>query len=264
MEKRSADRIASNRKINFSFQNEIFAGTVTNMSENGMYINSKTLFPVKSEFDVYIQVREKILSLPVKVRRLFNPSEKFTGMGVELLNSPDQYLDLVRILRWNRKDLKAAQQKIKKYTCNSCNHIAFNQTPTNCPLCNASIDDFIEYPHAIKTLSDFEEIGEFEKKHLPVITVSKEYGFTQDHRCIDVSVKVGEIRHDMDPENRIIFLDYYFDEFNNNRRCIARVNLNCKKMSPESTFRLNSITSGLLTVISHCNAHGTWMAEVRV
>jgi desulfoferrodoxin (superoxide reductase-like protein) len=68
----------------------------------------------------------------------------------------------------------------------------------------------------------------------------------------------------MDPENRIIFLDYYFDEFNNNRRCIARVNLNCKKMSPESTFRLNSITSGLLTVISHCNAHGTWMAEVRV
>jgi desulfoferrodoxin (superoxide reductase-like protein) len=66
----------------------------------------------------------------------------------------------------------------------------------------------------------------------------------------------------MKKENHITFIDFYLNERNNKKKCISRVNLNCNMMRPEAQLCVNDVMSGSLSVVSNCNAHGSWMAEV--
>ena len=85
----------------YSFGNEIHSGTITNMSADGMFISTRTFFPLNAEFQIYMKSREKIIPLQAKVNRLLKTGDKYDGMGVELLNPPQHYLDLLKLIASN-------------------------------------------------------------------------------------------------------------------------------------------------------------------
>lgn len=261
MEKRAFDRIPSNANIRLCFENDINTGKLINLSRNGMLINTKVCFPLKTQFEILLPVEEEILRIPVKVTRLLRKGDSYDSIGVELLEAPAKYFEFIDS---QTNFIKTSKKTIKTFVCTVCNHIAFNTAPINCPFCSGSIDNFTNTSSAVNVLGNFTVLTEFERKHFPIITISKEYGPDQDCKYINVHVKIGEIQHKMDVDDHIAFIDLYLNHLHLNKNCIARINMSCHIMNPETTFRLNDATPGILTVISNCNAHGSWMAETRI
>ena len=74
-------------------------GIVTNISKNGMCINSKLYIPNEFKLEVFIPWREKLLKVPVKIGWLIKTDETYK-IGVELLNSPNNYLEIVNIFHF--------------------------------------------------------------------------------------------------------------------------------------------------------------------
>ena len=264
MAKRNFERMTTSLRVNFSLNNEVNSGTITNLSNNGMFINTHMCLPLKSNFSVFIPLDDRVLDLPAKVRRLTKTGNDYDGMGVELLNPAPRYLELLNSIRNdNIKNSKSEKRTTSSFICKGCNYIAFQQAPTICPFCGSSIDHFDNNPESLKTLDDFDDIGDFEKKHFPVITLLKEYDSKRESRFTDVNVKVGVISHSMDIEDHITCIDFYLNEFNLNKECISRFQLNCRRLKPEATIRIDNATSGVLTVVNNCSAHGSWMADVK-
>ncbi|MBI5739656.1 MAG: PilZ domain-containing protein [Nitrospirae bacterium] len=261
MEKRSYDRIPASLKIKLCLDNDINTGTLVNLSRSGMLINTKVCFPLKSQFDILLPSGDDILKIPVKVSRLLKKGNAYDGIGVELLDPSSRYFEF---LASQSKNSTINDRKIKTYVCTVCNHIAFGQVPIVCPFCNGSIDNFYDNTGEVNTLSDFKSLADFEKKHFPVINVARGGGPEQAEAPIDVHVTVGEIQHKMDIDDRITFIDFYFNDLRLNKKCLARVNLNCHIVNPDATIRFHETASGTLTVVSNCNAHGSWMAETNI
>ena len=95
MEKRGFDRIHIYLSSRFPCGNTFCSGTVTNLSENGMFINAEIYFPVKTKFEVLVQLKDEILKIPVKIVRIVKSGNIYEGMGVKLLNLPKKYLELL-------------------------------------------------------------------------------------------------------------------------------------------------------------------------
>ena len=95
MQKRTSERIAANLKLRYSCCNFFYSGTVMNLSGNGMFINSDISFPIKSSFEVFIQWKDGILKVPVKITRIVKAGNFYEGMGVKLLSIPKKYLELL-------------------------------------------------------------------------------------------------------------------------------------------------------------------------
>ncbi len=97
-EKRAYRRMPANLQARLFYGNLIYTGTVTNLSENGMFISTKVKFPVNSVFIMLVLVNDHALKIPIKVRRMVAPENNYCpdcGMGVELVNVPQNYLDYV-------------------------------------------------------------------------------------------------------------------------------------------------------------------------
>ncbi len=95
MEKRSSNRIHKRLNIVFPCCNGFHSGTVLNLSENGMLIDTKTWVPLKSTFEILIPVKKEILKIPVKFVRLSKTGKRYKAMGVKLLDLPKKYLEFV-------------------------------------------------------------------------------------------------------------------------------------------------------------------------
>ena len=265
MKKRAFERIPSDTQINFSFMDTIYGGVVTNFSNNGMYINTEKCLPRKSTFEILLPYKEEVLKLPAQVKRVIERHGFCDAMGVKLLNPPIPYLEFVGISRLDSfKHLKTEKQEMNRYyVCNICRHIVFDKPPFHCPICNASIENFEKFPEAIKIPESPEKMSEFERKHAPVITVSKESALYTDG-CYDVCIKVGEIEHEMKIEDFITYIDFYITAAHFKKRCLGRVNLRGDKCKPSVILHLHDVHSAELTVISNCNAHGNWMAQTEL
>jgi hypothetical protein len=99
MEKRSVNRVPVS--IDFHCCEIEFFGTVTNLSEKGMFfISRKITFPLKNKFQISIQLNGKKLDLPVKIKRMTKTSGYYDGIGIEILEQPPKYLELVNWLRF--------------------------------------------------------------------------------------------------------------------------------------------------------------------
>jgi desulfoferrodoxin (superoxide reductase-like protein) len=264
MKERTFERMTTSLRVNFSIGNEIHSGTLTNLSKNGMFIITKNCLPLKSKFDILIPSDEGVMSVSVKVRRLWKVSNDDDGMGVELLNPSKQYIEFFNSMRTdNINNLKLVNIKINSFMCKKCSYIAFDQAPTICPFCEASIDNFDNNPDSLNILEEFGNVGGLGKKHFPVITLLKEFDSNRECRFTNAHVKIGEIAHNMDIDDHIKCLDFYLNELNLNKECVARVNLKSRRLNPEATIRLNNVTSGVLTVLIHCSSHGSWMTEAQ-
>lgn len=95
MEKRTSDRIPKKLSVRFPCCDSFSSGTVTNLSEEGMFINTDKCFPTQAKFEILIPFKKEILNVPVKLVRLAKMGKMYNGMGVKLLNLPEKYLEFV-------------------------------------------------------------------------------------------------------------------------------------------------------------------------
>ncbi len=100
MEKRAYRRVPADLQARVLYGNLIYSGKVTDISENGMFINTKVTFPVNAVFLLMVLVNDCVMKIPIKVKRLVKSGEDYSGedrcgMGVELVKTPQHYLDYV-------------------------------------------------------------------------------------------------------------------------------------------------------------------------
>lgn len=105
MQKRISERIPANLKLRYSCCDTDYSGTVMNLSGNGMFISSEISFPIKSSFEVFIQLKDGILKVPVKITRIVKSGNIYEGMGVKLLNIPEKYMELLILLTLTQKQM---------------------------------------------------------------------------------------------------------------------------------------------------------------
>jgi len=103
MDQRRSKRISQNLKVAFSCCNKLYAGTVTNFSENGMLIDSEIGNPINSRFEILFPIGKKILKIPAMHVRLVRNEMQHKGMGVELLEPSQKYLDFVHNIYENKE-----------------------------------------------------------------------------------------------------------------------------------------------------------------
>ena len=100
---------------------------------------------------------------------------------------------------------------MRTFVCRVCGHVAFEQAPVDCPVCKAPIENFDNNPEAIHMPEDPSNLSETEKKHIPMIVISKECRLITSGECVDIHVKVGEIEHVLDEEylkTKSLFVKY--------------------------------------------------------
>ena len=103
MKKRAFERIPTDLESRcFNIDN---FGTVTNLSENGIFIKSKNInFPLNSQFEISFQLKKERLKVPVKISRITKSNGYYDGIGVELIKQPQKYLKTVKRLRYALKN----------------------------------------------------------------------------------------------------------------------------------------------------------------
>ncbi len=98
-ERRVCERFSSNLQARLFYGNLIYTGKVTNISMSGMFICTKVKFPVSAEFLIVVLLDERTAKIPIKVKRTIKQeddySSELSGLGVELLKAPRNYLDYV-------------------------------------------------------------------------------------------------------------------------------------------------------------------------
>jgi len=71
-------------------------GLITDLSENGMRIKAGVCLPSNSSLKLMLPLKDEVLELPVKVRRLVETDAFYDIMGVEVLKPPKKYLKIVK------------------------------------------------------------------------------------------------------------------------------------------------------------------------
>lgn len=99
MEKRAVKRISTNLKVKFCCcSTDDYYGTVTNLSENGMFINTQMCFPLEISFDIDIFSDTETLKLPVIVRWVRQSERNYDGIGVKVTDLNPGYVKFVERL----------------------------------------------------------------------------------------------------------------------------------------------------------------------
>ncbi len=99
IEQREYQRIPANLEVYFYCGDKICCGTITDISEKGMFINTKIEFPFDLTFELNIPISENIFRVPVKIRRIAITDGYYGGLGVDLLKPSQNYSEFVKKLK---------------------------------------------------------------------------------------------------------------------------------------------------------------------
>lgn len=99
MEKRSFVRIEAVKAVRLYYRSKIYPGTTLNISEAGMFIDIKRWFSTKSMCAIDIHMGDEFLKLLVMVKHFTKVNNSCYGVGVEIINSPMNYLDYLNNLK---------------------------------------------------------------------------------------------------------------------------------------------------------------------
>jgi len=99
MARRTTGRIPIRLNVILSSGSRVCPGTVTNLSEKGMFISAEvTGLPEDSHFDISIPLKNEVLHVPGRLVRLSKVNGSCNGIGIELVEPPQDYLDFVEDL----------------------------------------------------------------------------------------------------------------------------------------------------------------------
>ena len=99
MEKRAYKRIDVIIEARFSADNSYdlnCLGTISNISENGMRIETCINLENNTKAELSIYDNDQVLHVPFKVVRIINDNQFFCAMGIEILKPTPAYLELVK------------------------------------------------------------------------------------------------------------------------------------------------------------------------
>ena len=103
MEKRVFQRVPV--RIEFQCCNIDCYGIITNLSANGIFIESRKItFPLEYQFEICIPLKKNPLNVRVKINRITKSKGHYDGIGVEVLGHPQKYLELVCRLKVAHKN----------------------------------------------------------------------------------------------------------------------------------------------------------------
>ena len=105
MRKRAYERIPLDMKVDFLQFSSMYSGTVKNISQNGMYIEADDSLPFHTSLDIHVPFKSKlkilinfnnkVIEVPVRVKRLVKNGSSFIGMGVALVDMSNGYMDFM-------------------------------------------------------------------------------------------------------------------------------------------------------------------------
>ncbi|MHC1570232.1 MAG: class II SORL domain-containing protein [Methermicoccaceae archaeon] len=97
------------------------------------------------------------------------------------------------------------------------------------------------------------EMGDFEKKHVPVIDAPDS---VKADEVFEVKLTVGElVKHPNEIGHHIEWIELYWNDV-----LMARAELEAELTDPKVTFRVRVDESGVLKAVEKCNLHGIWAA----
>ena len=99
MKRRVVERVPASINVRLLNSETESLGTVKNLSEKGMFINTELSFPIEQQLEILFFLNKKVLHLPVNIRSLNKSGEIYNGIGVELIDPPQDYIEFVSSLR---------------------------------------------------------------------------------------------------------------------------------------------------------------------
>ncbi len=100
MDKRAFKRVPAKIEVKFLCNHMDYAGTITNISENGMYITTNEMCsPFDSQFEVLIIMEDDMMQVPVNLCRIILSPNSDDGIGVNLSNPSEEYEKFVNSIK---------------------------------------------------------------------------------------------------------------------------------------------------------------------
>ncbi len=99
IKKRAFERIEKSIFVKFFSGKSEHTGIIMNLSERGMFISTKRTFPLKEEVDILIPLKKEILEVHGKIKSFGKAGKLYNGIGIELFNPGQNYLNLISSLR---------------------------------------------------------------------------------------------------------------------------------------------------------------------
>jgi len=99
MERRSSERIPTNLYVRFFYDKTPHTGIVTNLSSNGMCIETRMHIPLESRLEIFMLAKEAPLKISVNVSWQIKKSDRYCGMGTRISQQPQHYKSLVDSVR---------------------------------------------------------------------------------------------------------------------------------------------------------------------
>lgn len=103
---RAYERIPSNIRIKFFSGVDEYYGTVTNLSEKGMFIKTRVSFPLQPRLKILVPVKSEVMKISAITKSFGNSGQIYDGIGVELVSPPQNYLEYIGSLRSGMKIFK--------------------------------------------------------------------------------------------------------------------------------------------------------------
>jgi hypothetical protein len=94
IEERASGRLPVKIEARFFFNGVFCVGSVSNISETGMFIKTRNILPPDSLIITILKAEHGLLKVIAGVKWILK-QDRCAGMGVELVNTPKDYLALV-------------------------------------------------------------------------------------------------------------------------------------------------------------------------
>jgi len=93
---RTVDRIPVLIDVKINYDKSVYMGTLMNISESGMFIRTNKMpSPLQSQIEISILLNEEVICVSGKLVREENIRGYYNGIGVEVLNPPQNYIDFI-------------------------------------------------------------------------------------------------------------------------------------------------------------------------
>jgi hypothetical protein len=98
-EKRAYNRIPVYLHLKFFFGNSLCSGTAINLSEKGLCFTTSMFLTPNSKIDIILSNKDTFISIPIRVVWIENTDSFFDTVGVEVLDTSKDYMELIDNLR---------------------------------------------------------------------------------------------------------------------------------------------------------------------
>ncbi len=103
MGERAFKRIPANIEVVLFSGKQEYRGTLTNLSEKGMFINTTVNFPLQQHLKILMPWQADTLWLHAMVKSFGTSSGIYNGIGVELVSPSPDYLEFVDNLKTDKR-----------------------------------------------------------------------------------------------------------------------------------------------------------------